>query len=116
MCGITGIVRIDGGAAIPRNSVRAMTDAIVHRGPDEDGYFDAPGIEFGALFAQAGECIARISGLCHVRFLTLAEGPLAVHPATAQMFCKGSCLRGEGMRFTERWEVSLAVYVMVMEA
>ncbi|MCB1461039.1 MAG: asparagine synthase (glutamine-hydrolyzing) [Nitratireductor sp.] len=48
MCGITGIVRIDGGAAIPRNSVRAMTDAIVHRGPDEDGYFDAPGIEFGA--------------------------------------------------------------------
>ncbi len=52
MCGIAGIVRIDGGTALPKargsdGVVTAMTDAIVHRGPDEDGFFEAPGLAFG---------------------------------------------------------------------
>src|SRR5688500_4583930 len=38
MCGIAGIVRFDGTPADPAR-VRAMTDALVHRGPDDDGYF-----------------------------------------------------------------------------
>jgi asparagine synthase (glutamine-hydrolysing) len=37
MCGIVGLVRLDGGeASVTR--VRTMTDAMIHRGPDSDGF------------------------------------------------------------------------------
>lgn len=39
MCGITGFT----GPANPE-LLRAMNQAIVHRGPDEDGFFQAPGV------------------------------------------------------------------------
>ena len=39
MCGIAGILRADGGSA-DRALLRSMTDAIAHRGPDGDGFFD----------------------------------------------------------------------------
>lgn len=48
MCGIAGIVRIDGGTSIPRDAVKYMTKAITHRGPDEEGFYDAPGLGLGA--------------------------------------------------------------------
>lgn len=48
MCGIAGIVSIDGGANAPQNIIKAMTDAISHRGPDEEGFYSASGVEFGA--------------------------------------------------------------------
>lgn len=48
MCGIAGIVRIDGGSHVPFDALQAMTDAITHRGPDEEGQFRAPGIGLGA--------------------------------------------------------------------
>lgn len=38
MCGIAGIVRIDGGPA-GGELLRAMTSALAHRGPDGDGFF-----------------------------------------------------------------------------
>src|SRR5262249_42010046 len=44
MCGIAGIVRLDGGQEVSAERVRRMADAIVHRGPDEDGYFFRPGL------------------------------------------------------------------------
>lgn len=47
MCGIAGIVCLDGGPSPHLRTVRAMTDAILHRGPDEDGYYEAPGMAFG---------------------------------------------------------------------
>lgn len=51
MCGLTGIVSADAGADgarfIAPNTIRAMTDAIAHRGPDADGFFEAPGIALG---------------------------------------------------------------------
>lgn len=37
MCGIAGIVRLSSGDVSPR-LLRAMTDAIRHRGPDDEGY------------------------------------------------------------------------------
>jgi asparagine synthase (glutamine-hydrolysing) len=47
MCGIAGFV----GFAMPRDEadarVRAMCDAIVHRGPDSDGYHVADGVALG---------------------------------------------------------------------
>jgi asparagine synthase (glutamine-hydrolysing) len=42
MCGICGMVALDGGA-VDERAVRAMADALVHRGPDSEGLFaDGP--------------------------------------------------------------------------
>ncbi len=39
MCGIAGMVQRDRGTHVPQAALRAMCDAIRHRGPDDDGYF-----------------------------------------------------------------------------
>src|SRR4029450_869920 len=44
MCGIAGIVDLSGSRTIDPAIVRRMADAIVHRGPDDDGYFFRPGL------------------------------------------------------------------------
>ena len=44
MCGIAGIVSLEGPRDIELSRVRRMADAIVHRGPDDDGYFQRPGL------------------------------------------------------------------------
>ena len=44
MCGIAGIVHLSGNAAIDPTLVQRMAQAIVHRGPDEDGFFFRPGL------------------------------------------------------------------------
>ena len=46
MCGIAGAVGLV-PAALGRATVRRMTDAIRHRGPDDEGDFAADGIAFG---------------------------------------------------------------------
>ncbi|MGI9402494.1 MAG: asparagine synthase (glutamine-hydrolyzing) [Rhizobiaceae bacterium] len=48
MCGIAGIISIDGGSGASKKVIRAMTDAISHRGPDEEGYYSAKGLDFGS--------------------------------------------------------------------
>jgi asparagine synthase (glutamine-hydrolysing) len=42
MCGIAGVIDLAGRRAAPRSVLRRMADAIVHRGPDDDGYLDLP--------------------------------------------------------------------------
>lgn len=46
MCGIVGIRRVD-GAPVDPELIRRMTQQLVHRGPDADGYWSADGIAFG---------------------------------------------------------------------
>lgn len=48
MCGICGVAgaRLD-EPPISAQALEAMTDAIIHRGPDEDGYHLAPGVALG---------------------------------------------------------------------
>jgi asparagine synthase (glutamine-hydrolysing) len=46
MCGLAGIVRLD-GAPVETDRVRAMTDAIAHRGPDGDGHWVEGGVGLG---------------------------------------------------------------------
>src|ERR1700719_1320727 len=48
MCGIAGIVDLAGSRAIEEGIVRKMTKAIIHRGPDEEGYFRRPGVMLGS--------------------------------------------------------------------
>ena len=44
MCGIAGMIDLNGGRRMaPRGAVARMAQAIIHRGPDEDGYLDQPG-------------------------------------------------------------------------
>src|SRR5690349_1718883 len=38
MCGISGIFETGGGRIVERVAVKRMTDAIQHRGPDDDGF------------------------------------------------------------------------------
>ncbi len=45
MCGICGIVTLDAPPEI--ETVRAMTDALAHRGPDGDGFFSDVGVALG---------------------------------------------------------------------
>ena len=44
MCGIAGAIDLTGNRLIAADTLRAMADAIVHRGPDEDGYFQHDGV------------------------------------------------------------------------
>jgi asparagine synthase (glutamine-hydrolysing) len=51
MCGITGIVHPKAGTPnarpVPMDVIRAMTDALIHRGPDAEGYHQDNGIALG---------------------------------------------------------------------
>lgn len=40
MCGICGIYNYASGLAVERSDLKAMNDLIVHRGPDDEGYFE----------------------------------------------------------------------------
>lgn len=44
MCGIAGIIDLRGHAETSFPMLRRMAHAIVHRGPDEEGFFRAPGV------------------------------------------------------------------------
>jgi asparagine synthase (glutamine-hydrolysing) len=46
MCGIAGAIDLSGTRLVSAEALRAMADAILHRGPDEDGYFRKDGISF----------------------------------------------------------------------
>ena len=45
MCGIAGMIDLSGRRHAPRGVVAAMARAIVHRGPDEDGFLEEAGLE-----------------------------------------------------------------------
>jgi asparagine synthase (glutamine-hydrolysing) len=44
MCGIAGIVDLTGRRPPPAEILQAMAAALVHRGPDEDGFLELPGL------------------------------------------------------------------------
>ena len=47
MCGIAGIYHLQTAKPVEEARVRAMADAIAHRGPDGDGVWVAPGVGLG---------------------------------------------------------------------
>ncbi|MBN9118600.1 MAG: asparagine synthase (glutamine-hydrolyzing) [Planctomycetes bacterium] len=44
MCGIAGMFDLSGQRHAPAGVVHAMSQALFHRGPDEDGYLERPGL------------------------------------------------------------------------
>jgi asparagine synthase (glutamine-hydrolysing) len=47
MCGICGVLALEGGRPATAEELRAMADAIFHRGPDDEGYLAEPPAGFG---------------------------------------------------------------------
>jgi asparagine synthase (glutamine-hydrolysing) len=47
MCGICGIYEFDRRESFPHEVIRKMTDTIVHRGPDDEGFYTDAGVGFG---------------------------------------------------------------------
>ena len=52
MCGIAGIIDLAEQRTVPDEVVRRMARAIVHRGPDEEGFFFRPGRRAGVAPAE----------------------------------------------------------------
>src|SRR5436309_3053888 len=48
MCGIAGIIDLVGRRRIPDTTIRRMSRALVHRGPDEEGFLIRPGLALAA--------------------------------------------------------------------
>src|SRR5580700_6416896 len=48
VCGIAGIMDLSGKHPAPTGLVRRMAAAIVHRGPDDDGFFDIMAVSLGS--------------------------------------------------------------------
>jgi len=44
MCGIAGVIDLAGRREIPEGVVRRMAGALIHRGPDEEGFLFRPGV------------------------------------------------------------------------
>ena len=44
MCGIAGIIDLVGRRTIPEGMVQRMAQALIHRGPDEEGFLHRPGL------------------------------------------------------------------------
>ncbi len=47
MCGICGIYYVEAGKQVEPHVLRRMTDVIVHRGPDDDGFYVGDGVGLG---------------------------------------------------------------------
>ena len=75
MCGIAGILRCDGGP-VAVDELRRMTDAIVHRGPDDEGFHSAPGIGLG---------MRRLS----IIDLATGQQPIANEDGSVRVVCNG---------------------------
>ena len=44
MCGIAGIFHLSGQQPVPEGAIQAMSRALFHRGPDEEGFLQRPGL------------------------------------------------------------------------
>ena len=48
MCGIAGVIDLAGRREVPEGVIERMSRALVHRGPDEEGFLRRPGLAFGS--------------------------------------------------------------------
>ena len=48
MCGMAGIIDLSGQRSAPEGVVQRMSRALTHRGPDEEGFLERPGISLAS--------------------------------------------------------------------
>lgn len=75
MCGIAGILSFE-GRPVAQGELQAMTDTLVHRGPDDEGFFLGPGVGLG---------------MRRLAIIDLVSGrqPIANEDGTVQVVCNG---------------------------
>ncbi|MBQ4314749.1 MAG: asparagine synthetase B, partial [Lentisphaeria bacterium] len=75
MCAITGIINFE--PAVPEEkTIREMTEAVIHRGPDDSGFFADESVQFGhrrlavidvdggkqPMFNESGDVVVILNG------------------------------------------------------
>lgn len=108
MCGIAGIFHIGTAKPVDPARVRAMTEAIAHRGPDGSGVWTAPGVGLGhrrlSIIDIAGS--PQPMGYADERFQIVFNGEIYNFKALrAELEVKGHVFRTDGDT-----EVILAAY------
>jgi asparagine synthase (glutamine-hydrolysing) len=103
MCGIAGAVDLTGTRRVPPGLLKRMADAIIHRGPDEDGYLDEPGLGFAnrrLSIVGLADGKQPIGNEDH-SIQTVFNGEFFDYPETKQM------LEGRGHRFATHCDTEL---------
>lgn len=103
MCGIAGIIDLSGTRAAPPDVLRRMSDAIYHRGPDEDGTLERPG------FGLASRRLS-IVGLADGRQPIWNEDRTVAVVFNGELFDypeRKAQLEGRGHRFTTHCDTEL---------
>lgn len=107
MCGICGFAFADPGRLSQQDAVRAMAELIRHRGPDSDGYYNAPGIALG---------FRRLS----IIDLETGDQPISSEDGAVTLICNGEIynfielrheLESKGHRFRTRSDVEVIVHL-----
>lgn len=107
MCGIAGYLDLRGAGRIERSIAAAMTETLVHRGPDSSGLFTDPDIALG---------IRRLE----IIDLETGDQPIANEDGTVVVVCNGEIfnyrelragLMERGHRFRTRTDVEVLVHL-----
>jgi len=107
MCGIAGVIALRGGQVVPPGCVRRMADAIAHRGPDDEGYFERDGVALANRrlsivgLADGHQPIANEDGTVVVVF----NGELFDYPEARR------ALEGRGHRFRTHCDTELVPHL-----
>src|SRR5205823_343100 len=103
MCGIAGIVDLAARRPVPAGALEAMAKALFHRGPDEDGFLEQPGLGLASRrlsivgLADGRQPIANEDGAVSVVF----NGELFEYPE------KKAELEGRGHHFRTHCDTEL---------
>lgn len=107
MCGIAGCLDLRGAGRIDRSAVAAMTEALVHRGPDSSGFHFGPNVALG---------IRRLK----IIDLETGDQPITNEDGTVVLVCNGEIfnyvelradLVARGHRFRTRTDVEVLVHL-----
>ncbi|MBC8646085.1 MAG: asparagine synthase (glutamine-hydrolyzing) [Thermoanaerobaculia bacterium] len=107
MCGICGVVNIREPRTIDERLLGAMTQTLIHRGPDNDGYFVTERVGFG---------VRRLS----IIDLPGGNQPMSNEDGTVHLICNGEIfnyldlrreLIGRGHQFRSRSDVEVLVHL-----
>lgn len=103
MCGIAGVADLEGVRPFPPGALREMANALRHRGPDQDGYLDRPGLALASRrlsivgLSDGRQPIANEDRSVHVVF----NGELFDYPEVKEQ------LERRGHRFATRCDTEL---------
>jgi asparagine synthase (glutamine-hydrolysing) len=107
MCGIAGIVDLRGLRQIDHRTIQQMADAIAHRGPDEEGFYQEPGI---ALASRRLSVVGLADGQQPIfnedkTVVVVFNGELFDHPE------KRALLESRGHRFSTHTDTEVLVHM-----